>query len=142
MTCFICQSKGPYWLLLKNNEIHKDQDNNCIGKTIQTCSYSCTQKLTGHLPKNYGNLILNKEDFCYWCVPVKPIQKTFEILSFEEIQKMDVHKKEDYLLKLKEYCMDNNKNYEFYQDIYDEDERIYNMENNLSSDDETIMDDY
>ena len=144
MSCFICNSKSPYWLLLNSKGINKDNINKDInlGKTVQTCSYSCSKKIEKYLPNNYGDLVLNKEDFCYWCVPVTKVEKKFEILSFEELQKMDVLKKEIYLQNLKQYCLRNNKNYEFYLDNYDEDEKTYNIENDMSSDEEVYSDDY
>ena len=93
MSCFICKSNNPYWLLLKNNGINKDKDGKNIGDTVHACSYSCSNKLTNYLPSNYSDLILNKEDFCYWCVPVKKVEKKFEILSFEELQRISYLKK-------------------------------------------------
>jgi hypothetical protein len=142
MSCFICQSKNPYWLLLKNDGIKTDIENNNIGETVQTCSYSCTQKMNNHFTKKYSDLVLNKEDFCYWAVPVKKAENIFEILSFEELQKMDVFQKENYNLKLKEYCQNNNKNYEMYEQNYIEDENTYNIENEMSTDEELKEDDY
>ena len=83
MSCVICNKVSKPWLLLKNENIYTDEENKPIGQTIQTCGYSCCRKLDPMLPKNYGKLILNKVDFCYWAVPIVPQKtKSFEVHLF------------------------------------------------------------
>ena len=75
MSCVICNVKCEPWLLLENKGLHTDEEGKSIGKTIQTCGYSCCRKLDPKLPRDYGKLILNKDDFCYWAVPIQPKKK-------------------------------------------------------------------
>ena len=143
MSCVICNVKCEPWLLLKNENIYTDEENKPIGKTIQTCGYSCSNKLDPMLPKGYGKLILNREDFCFWAVPILPKKKEkFEILTFEEIQELDDISKEKYYKQRDNHLMDNSMISELYRDLEKEDELTYNIENYYSTGSESDYDDY
>jgi len=143
MMCQVCNKDKTPWLLLKNDNLHVDEDGNNIGDTIYTCSYMCTQTFTKNLPKQYSNLVLNKEDFCY----LKPIlpkpAKNFEHLSFDEIMKLDEEKQvEYYTLRDKDLLLDSER-YSIISDIEEEDRNTRMIENEqLSDEDEYLMDDY
>ena len=88
MKCLICSKDTEAWLLLKNDNIRTDCEGKKIGYTIQLCSFSCTNKCSEYLPKNYSHLVLNKEDFCY-LRPITKISKIeFSYLTFNEIQEL------------------------------------------------------
>ena len=143
MSCVICNVKCEPWLLLKNENIYMDEENKPIGKTIQTCGYSCSNKLDPMLPKGYGKLILNREDFCFWAVPILPKKKEkFEILTFEEIQELDDISKEKYYKQRDNHLMDNSMISELYNELEMEDEMTYNIENYYSTGSESDYDDY
>tara|TARA_B100000035_G_C20513730_1_gene342328 strand:+ start:50 stop:481 length:432 start_codon:yes stop_codon:yes gene_type:complete len=143
MSCVICNVKCEPWLLLKNENIYMDEENKPIGKTIQTCGYSCSNKLDPMLPKGYGKLILNREDFCFWAVPILPKKKEkFEILTFEEIQELDDISKEKYYKQRDNQLMDNSMISELYNELEMEDEMTYNIENYYSTGSESDYDDY
>ena len=142
MSCFICDAKCEPWILLENANIYTDKENKPIGKTIQTCGYSCCIKLTPKLPNNYGKLVLNKEDFCYWAVPVLPNNfKEFEFLTFEEIQDLDDSSKNDYYQQRENNLMDDITISDLYNELEREDELTYRIENNETGS-ETDWDDY
>lgn len=95
------------------------------------------------LPRNYGKLILNKEDFCFWAMPVLPKKKEkFEILTFEEIKNLDDISRENYYKRRDNQLMDNSMISELYRDIEKEDEMTYNIENYESTCSESDYDDY
>ena len=143
MSCIICKKTCEPWLLLKNENIYIDEENKPIGKTIQTCGYSCCRKLDPMLPKNYGKLILNREDFCFWAIPIVP-QKTkkFEILTYEEIQKLTDSEKENYY-KQKDYSIElDTQKMDLYNELELEDMNTYYIENFENTTSESDYDDY
>lgn len=144
MSCVICNVKCDPWILLKNENIYTDEENKPVGKTIQTCGYSCCRKLTSKLPRNYGELVLNKEDFCYWVVPVSQNNfKGFEFLTFEEIKGLDDISREKYYTDKENNVMDDKIISEIQDEIEREDEMTYNIENlNHSTDSGNEYDDY
>lgn len=143
MSCVICNVKCEPWLLLENKGLRTDEEGKSIGKTIQTCGYSCCRKLDPKLPRDYGKLILNKDDFCYWAVPIQPKKKEkFEILTFEEIQGLDDISKEKYYKQRDNQLMDNSMISELYNELEMEDEMTYNIENYYSTGSESDYDDY
>ena len=143
MSCVICKKTCEPWLLLKNENIYTDEENKPIGQTIQTCGYSCCRKLYPKLPNKFGNLILNKEDFCYWAVPVLPKKKEkFEILTYEEIQKMTYIQKENYY-KQKDHSIElDTQKMDLYNELEMEDMNTYCIENFESTTSESDYDDY
>lgn len=140
-TCFICKQNKPYWLLLKNDKIHVDENNQNIGDTIQTCSYSCSMKCNKFLPKPYKHLILNQEDFC-WLMPIVPKRNNFKILSFDEIHKLDDNSKNEYYKKFNEIRSLDSFKYEIYNDLYNEDMNTFQIENDYSDESSDYCDDY
>lgn len=134
MSCIICHKFSKPWMLLKNDNIICDDNNKPTTETIQTCGYSCCRKLNPMLPPNYGNLILNREDFCFWAVPVLPKKKNFVFLTYDEIQKLDEIKKKEYYTKKANYLMDDYMKAELYNELEYEDKITYNIENDEYSD--------
>ena len=142
MSCVICNVKCEPWLLLKNKNIYVDENGKSIGDTIQTCGYSCSRKLDSKLPSNYGNLILNREDFCFWCVPIIPKKESFNILTFEEIQNLDEKNKLEYYNQRNKYLSNDYLISELYEELENEERMTYNIENICSESSENEYDDY
>jgi hypothetical protein len=144
MSCFICNIKCEPWILLKNENIGTEEENKPLGKTVRTCGYSCCRKLTSVLPRNYSKLVLNKDDFCYWTVPVSQNNfKGFEFLTFEEIKGLDDISREKYYTDKENNVMDDKIISEIQDEIEREDEMTYNIENlNHSTDSGNEYDDY
>ena len=143
MSCFICNKNDFPWLVLKNDNIHRDINGKNIGDKIQTCSYICTRKCDKFLPNNYSHLVLNKEDFCYLRPITKIPKKEFNLLSFDEINKMSEDEKEYYYLQVNNKLELNTEILEIYREIEMEDKYTYNIENYYnSSDSEYNIDDY
>ena len=142
MSCVICKKTSDPWLLLKNENIYTNEENKPIGKTIQTCGYSCCRKLDSKLPKNYSHLVLNKEDFSY-LRPIKP-QKTkeFQILTFEEIMNMTDSEKEKYYTEKEEKINNDFRISELYHELEKEEELTYQLENIENTSSESDYDDY
>ena len=140
MTCFICNSSKQPWLLLSNN-FHTDEEGKPIGNTIHTCSYLCSKKIREHLPPNYGNLILNKEDFDYLCPIVSKKEQEFQFLTLEEIMKLSEDKREEYYLRKEENISNDSTKQEIYDEIEREDWNTYQIETEFDSD-EDQSDDY
>lgn len=143
MSCVICNVKCNPWLLIKNENIYVDEEKKPIGKTIQTCGYSCCRKLDPMLPRDYGKLILNREDFCYWAIPILPKKsKSFEILTFEEVRQLSDSEREKYYKEKENHLINDSMISELYRDLEREDEFTYNIENNESTGSESEYDDY
>lgn len=143
MSCVICKKSSDPWLLLKNENIYTDEENKPIGETIQSCSYSCCRKLYTILPDKFSHLVLNKEDFNYWTVPVLPKKtKKFEILTYEEIQKMTDLEKENYYRE-KEYIIElDTQKMDLYKELEEEDMNTYCIETIEGTTSESDYDDY
>ena len=143
MSCVICKKTCEPWLLLKNENIYMDEENKPIGQTIQTCGYSCSNKLDPMLPKGYGKLILNREDFCFWAVPVLPKKKEkFNILTYEEIQKMTDSEKENYYKQKESFIELDTSKMDLYNELEEEDMNTYYIENLENTTSESDYDDY
>tara|TARA_Y100001970_G_C14054794_1_gene760958 strand:+ start:116 stop:541 length:426 start_codon:yes stop_codon:yes gene_type:complete len=141
MNCFQCHGNinGKSWLHLSNIPSLIDE-----GKQIHICSYSCYKKLydSNSLPKNFGNYIVNKEEYKNLIRPIpKNIKKTFEYLSYEEICQLSEEEKEKYYSEKSEQIHINPIIYEIHNEMNLEDKRSAYIES-LSTDDEVIYDDY
>ena len=140
--CIHCNSTKPAWLLLKNDNIYVDINKNNIAETIQMCSYLCTQKCKHNFPKNYGNLILNKEDFKYSLIPIRnKDRKEFEFLTYEEIQELDINEKNEYYKQRDDYVSMDASKLEFYDEVEKEEMKIFYIENEEFTSEEEF-DDY
>jgi len=140
--CIYCKSTSPAWLLLKNDNLYVDVNKNNIGETIQTCSYLCTQRCKHNFPKNYGNLIINKEDFKYDLIPiVKREKKEFEFLTYEEIQNLDINERNEYYTKRDDYVSMDASKLELYEEIEKEEMKTFYIENEEVTSEEEF-DDY
>ena len=120
---------------------------NHILTQIYICSYSCYKRLyeSNRIPKDLDLHIVNKEDYKGLIRPVPRIkQKEFEYLTLDEVNKMTDIDKEKYFLE-KDKIIHINPYLSIIQDeIYNEDKRIYMIEEDDLYDDgdSELFDDY
>ena len=137
--CTVCgKSKERSWIILKNAGL-KDTNE----KFLHYCSYLCYTGCKAELPKNVGRLVENKEDFNDLRPVLKPRKKEFHMLTFHEIKELSETQKETYYKEMDNHFILNPSLYQLYEDEYQEDARIYDMEccdDSLSDDDYTTED--
>lgn len=144
MNCHLCKKQNEPWLILRNDYLYTDDDNKPIGKTLQFCSYLCSKKYTKTV-SNYGNLIINKDDFkSYYLCPLiqKREEKEFEYLTIEEIQKLSDEKKQDYYSEREKIGYFNSEKDMIYKELEMEEINTYLIENKEDYSSDSEFDDY
>ena len=145
MNCSCCQKNitEKSWLHLSNlPSVNEEGKNIVINKHI--CSYSCYKKLydSKSIPKKFSFHVVNKEDYQDLIRPVSRTQKkSFEYLTFHEINQLSDEEKEKYYFERSEQLHINPIMYEIQDEMNYEDQKTSYLES-LSSDDEVIYDDY
>jgi len=142
MSCIICNKKSKPWLLLNNYNLHVDEEGKLIGKTIQTCGYSCCKKLNENLPKNYSHLVMNKEDFCYLRPVVTSATPEFVMLTYGEIVELTDQGKEEYYKKKENHIDLDVNNQLLHDELEQEDMNTFNIENQGYTSSDNEHDDY
>ena len=95
------------------------------------------------MPSNYGDLILNKEDFCYLRPILNKVKEEFQILTYEEITKLDDNQKDKYYNDMDEYYQFDETKMKIYDDMYYEDMKTSAIEDcEVYSSNEEFEDDY
>ena len=146
MNCSYCQKNilEKSWLHLSNiPSVNEEGKKLYIDKHI--CSYSCYKKLydSKSIPKKFSFHIVNKEDCQDLICPVprNKVKKSFEYLTYNEINQLSEKEKDRYYSEKSEQIHINPIMYEIYDEINFEDKKTSFLES-LSSDDEVIYDDY
>ena len=139
--CLNCNQKGNPWIVFQNKGLRTDEDGNNIGKNVYCCSYLCSKNYRPGLPKNYGQLIVNREDFC-WIMPVmNQREKEFEHLTLQEIQQLSDSERETYYESRDNHiALDSNKQ-ELYRELEEQEYNTMLLEED-SSTSESEYDDY
>tara|TARA_Y100000590_G_C14906919_1_gene708579 strand:- start:51 stop:494 length:444 start_codon:yes stop_codon:yes gene_type:complete len=137
MNCFHCHktiNEKP-WLHLTNIvSLNEDKEQMLVDKYI--CGYSCYKRLyeSGSLPKKLSQHIVNKEDYKGLIRPVSRIKKKeFTYLSYDEIQSLPEEERELYHEQMDKQIHINPIFSVIHDEIIDEEERVYTIENDNSS---------
>ena len=142
MKCIMCQSMKPPWAILKNDGIRTNEEGNNIGKEIHICSYLCNQQLKESLPPNkWGEILINRDDFCWLMPTIKKENKIFEFLTIQEIQGMTDDQKENYYNEREIYLSLDSEKRDIYNELDEQDYQTMMIEDEEFSS-ESEYDDY
>ena len=141
MKCIVCHSRKEPWAILKNNGLHTNEDGHNIGQMIHLCSYSCNNQFKTCLKeKQWGELLINREDFCWIMPTIKKKDKKFEYLTVQEIQYMTEDQKENYYNERDNHLLLDNDMRDIYNELDNQDIQTMMIEEEESS--ESDYDDY
>ena len=144
MNCFHCQNSidGKSFIHLTGIATVNEEDKTIlIDKHI--CGYPCFKRLSesNSLPRDLWSHIVNKEDYEGIIMPIISLpKKSFEYLSFDEIQRLNDTDKEKYFREKENQIHLNPELSMIHEEMNEEDERVNYLEE-MSSDSD-IQDDY
>ena len=145
MNCFHCHKSmsGKPWLHLIDIPSF-NEEKEVISTEKHICGYSCYKRLydSDSLPKKLSPHIVNKEDYKDLIRPVPRIKREeFTYLSFDEIQNLPEEQRELYHEQRESQIHINPIFSVIHDEIIEEEERIYMIENDNSSEN-SYIDDY
>lgn len=95
------------------------------------------------IPKQHFHLIMNKEDFNQpYPVINKPSQESFRFLTETELDELSNEEYQQYQLDLGDHFLINPLQSEIYHEGIRNDAHVRNLEEEFTSDDDSLLDDY
>ena len=143
MQCYNCSKNinGKSWLEL-SNILSVNEKGNEFYENKHICGYICYRRLSekNKLPKNLWKHTVNKEDYKGLINPIIPKKREFQYLSFEEVNNLNEHDRENYFYQKDKQISLDPEILELRDEMYKEDEYTKSLEEYSS--DSSFLDDY
>lgn len=132
--CFACKKSCPKsWIIINNDGILTDTDICKYPSELHYCSTKCyNNNKESILPHDAWSHLKNKKDFDAPRPVLPKKKKEFVYLSFMEIRNLSDEDRDKYYDQLEDF-MSYNMTSTIYMDEYYEDQRTYEIENDIDT---------